>query len=217
MVYLILLMRADPIVAFTNRLFLPAFVLLLPLSLQGLAILISRYFGSVQHFNVLIYGGAFLVAIFFIPMMTLSDYHHFTKNPVAGEQLRKNVIAWLKHHALPHSRVVLADSGLIPYETPYAFIDSYCLNNLDMTKQPAASMYQEFCEKVLDTKPDIIILTALIENGKTIYTPADACLATTLALSFTYCLQTSFMTGNKDSFYRYEIFSKSNKSCSKMH
>ena len=216
-VYLILLMRADPIVAFENRLFLPAFVLLLPLSLQGLAILIPRYLGSMQNFNLFMYGSAFLIVIFFMPKMTLGDYHYFTKNPVAGEQLRKNVIGWLEDHALPHSRVVLADSGLIPYKTPYAFIDSYCLNNVDMTKQPAASMYQDFCEKIVDIKPEIIILTALIENGKTIYTPADACLAATLAQSLVYCLQTSFTFGNKDSFYRYEIFSKSNKSCSKMH
>lgn len=215
-VYLILLWSADPIVAFGNRLFLPAFVLLLPLSLQGLAILIKRYIGDVNLYLIM-YSAAFFIAFFFIPMMTLNNYRLFTKNPIAGEQLRKKVAAWLEQHTLPRSRIVLADSGLIPYQSPHAFLDSYCLNNKEMTRQPAASMYQHFCETVLDTKPDIIVLTALIEKGKTRYTPADACLATKLNQPNIYGLQASFMSGNEDSFYRYEIFSKSNKSCSKMH
>ena len=42
-IYLILLIGADPIVAFDNRLFLPAFVLLLPLAVKGMATFLSAY------------------------------------------------------------------------------------------------------------------------------------------------------------------------------
>ncbi len=214
--YLVLLMGADPIVAFDNRLFLPAFVLLLPLVLQGLHILCTRYVQHVWCYNLLIYFVGFVVAFFFIPMMTLADYRHFTENPLAGERLRQQVISWLKSNTPMGSRVVLSDSGLIPYNSRYQFIDSYCLNNAAMTVRPLSTMYQRLCEEVLETKPAVIILTGLIEDGTVTYTPADACLAIQLLHSKDYCMQASLGTGDVHSFYRYEIFSKSNKSCSKM-
>jgi hypothetical protein len=207
-VYLILLMSADPIVAFDNRLFLPAFALLLPLTVVGMDRVFEMYSDKVGHFHSTIYLGAFLFTFFFIPMLSLAGYRHFVENPLAGERLRKHVIAWLEHHILPGSRVLLADSGLIPYKSSYQFIDSYCLNNAEMTKMSARSMYQQFSENVLATKPDVIILTALLEEGRVNYTPADACLALKLLHHKDYSRQTSFKTGSQYSFYRYEIFSR---------
>lgn len=216
-VYLILLVSADPVVAFANRLFLPAFVLLLPLSLQGQSILLIKYFGNTRHFNLLMYLTAFIIMLFFVPMTSLIDYRHFTLNPIAGEQLRNKVVSWLQHYASTNSRVVLADSGLIPYKSSQVFIDSYCLNNKEMAKQSAATMYEYFCERIMREKPEVIILTALIEKGKTLYTPSDACLAAKLHSGDNYCLQQNFTAKNTDSVYRYEIFSKRNKSCSTIH
>ena len=205
-VYLILLTSADPVVAFYNRLFLPAFVLLLPLTLQGIQYVLSRFLGRDEWFDGAIYVCAFFLAFFYIPLMTLGGYRHFTENPVAGEQIRHHVAVWLGRHISPKSHVVLADSGLIPYQSPHPFIDSYCLNNAEMTKFTTASMYQRVCESVLETKPEVIILSALVEDGKAIYTPADACFAVKLTHNIGYCLQTSFETEDRHSFYRYEIF-----------
>lgn len=199
-VYLILLISAEPLVAFDNRLFLPAFVLLLPLSLQGIRKLLKSY--SLEA----IYLASFLLAFFFIPMMSLSNYHHFTENPIAGEHLRHRVAAWLQQHVSPGSRVVLADSGLIPYKGPYHFIDSYCLNNAEMTKKLNISMYQWVCKNALETKPDVIILTSLTEDGRRNYTPADACLAVKLINNLDYGMQASLKTGTEKSYYHYEIF-----------
>lgn len=207
-IYLILLIGADPIVAFDNRLFLPAFALLLPLTFKGMATLLTPYFQKQKDvFNLAMYFGAFLMAFFFIPMLSLAGYRHFTENPLAGERLRQNVITWIENNAHSNSRVVLADSGLIPYKSAYQFIDSYCLNNAEMTKLSPALMYQHLCENVLKTKPEVIILTSLLEDGEVIYTPADACLSAKLARSKDYCLQRSFGTGDRHFLYRYEIFS----------
>ena len=205
--YLLLLSSADPIVAFDNRLFLPAFALFLPLTLKGLAILLKPLSQTVSvRFDTPMYFVAFLLAFFFIPMLSLQGYRHFTENAVVGEQLRRKVVTWLNQNTTAASRVVLADAGFIPYHNDRQFVDSYCLNNAEMAKLPSAFMYQDLCKKILKRKPEVIILTALLENGKVIYTPTDACLSESLSNSKYYCLQTSLGTGDKKSFYRYEIF-----------
>lgn len=211
-VYLLCLVTADPVVAFDNRLFLPAFVLLLPLVWQGLSILL-RYYAKTQEtvFGVGMGASAFLLSFFFVPMMSLTGYRYFTKATIAGEQLRQEVATWIQQNARPNTHIVLGDSGLIPYQTEQDFIDSYCLNNARMAAMPSASMYQTMCETVLKTKPDMIILTAALINGQPIYAPADVCLATKLADNRDYAWQVSLETADHDWGYRYEIFSKSNK------
>lgn len=208
-VYLILLLGADPVVAFANRLFLPAFVLLLPLTLQGIKILISWYLNRHDSvFDAMLYLSAFLIAFFFIPGMSLAEYRQFSQNPRAGERLRQQVVQWLQQHTNKDSHVVLADSGLIPYQSRHQFIDSYCLNNAAMTKDPSADMYHRLCHHVLFTQPEVIILTSLREKGQVIYTPTDACLASVLQSGNTYRLQVSFSAGDERSLYQYEIFTR---------
>lgn len=203
--YLILLMGADPIVAFDNRLFLPVFALLLPLAMVGVSVLVKHYL-QCQN-NTMLFFFSCLMALLFIPMMSLKSYRHFTENPLAGERLRETVIEWLAHNTSLHNRIVLGDSGLIPYKIPRQFIDSYCLNNRQMTTFPPSSMYQRMCDEVFLINPEAIILIALVKDGKAIYTPTDACLADKLRKSNRYCLQLSVGTGGIHSFYRYEIFS----------
>jgi len=207
-VYTVLLIGADTVVAFANRLFLPAFALLLPLSLLGLRGLIACYLRKKQDEvdALILYFAAFLLAFFFIPAMTLAEYREFSRYPQAGEQLRHDVAVWLEANTPVTSHVVLADSGLVPYYSQRKFIDSYCLNNAEMTQDPSPLMYERFCKKILQTKPEIIILTLLIEQGEMIYTPADACLAPLLKSGKDYQPLVSLSTKNKDSEYRYEIF-----------
>lgn len=201
--YSVLLIGASPLVAFDNRLFLPAYVLLLPLALLGIYTLLTR-FPKTQDMALYLVSG--LVIVFFIPMMSLSGYRYFTQNPVAGEHLRENVLAWLEGNTRASSRVVLADSGMIPWRINRHFTDSYCLNNSAMTLDKPKDMYRHFCQQVFRTHPDVIVLTALIEHGKVIYTPADACMADRLKADKTWQLQASMNTGNRNGYYRYEIW-----------
>lgn len=205
--YSILLMGASPLVAFDNRLFLAAFVLMLPLTLQGMHIVLLKLLKRQDEvLAVALYLAAALLLFFCIPMMSLSGYRHFTQNPLAGERLRDNVLNWLEKNTQSSSRVVLADSGFIPWRSKLRFIDSYCLNNADMTRDPLDQMYPRFCKQVLSAKPEVIILTALIEGEKVTYTPADACLAPKLKSGNQYQLQASLSTRDMHSVYRYEIY-----------
>lgn len=207
--YGILLMGASPVVAFYNRLFLPVFALLLPLTLQGLSILLYRMLKRTDEvFDAALYLAACFLIVFAIPMMTLDGYRDFTQSPIAGEHLRENVLSWLENNTNPSSRIVLADSGMIPYRSRLNFIDSYCLNNAGMTQNTPVGMYERFCHSVLIEKPEVIILTSLVMNGQTTYTPADNCLSKQLMSHKDYELEALLSARNRTALYRYEIYSK---------
>lgn len=210
-IYLLLLIGSDPVVAFDNRLFLPALVLLLPLSLQGLELGIRAFWKQRDSiFNLFFYTAAFFVAFFFIPKMSLADYHYFTQSPQEGGQLRSQVVAWLRAHTQPDDTVVLADSGFIPFYSELNFMDSYCLNNIKMTEYPKEKMYKQFCKDALQQHPNIIILTSLVEQGRVQYTPSDRCFKALLPSNPNYQLSRVFSTGPSNSIYRYELFSRKN-------
>ncbi|MCW8384976.1 protein LphB [Fluoribacter dumoffii] len=204
--YLILLVNSDPVVAFENRLFLPAFALLLPLAVQGIRLFLYGVWPRKNlHFSLFFYLSSLLVLLLIIPKMSLADYRYFSQNPVRGELLRNKVVAWLNRNTSPDDWVVLADSGLIPYSSNLNFIDSYCLNNLAMAHYSTKDMYAEFCEAIWQKKPAVIILTSLIKQGKIIYTPSDACLKEKLH-QYNYQLRATYVSNNPDSIYRYEIY-----------
>ncbi|WP_454780686.1 protein LphB [Legionella sp. WA2022007384] len=210
LVYLIILADADPVVAFDNRLFLPAFALLFPLVVQGIRRIVLVIRQKEDYiFASLFYLSFFVVLFLFVPAMSLADYRYFTQNPVKGEQLRTKVVDWLNSHAAPSDWVVLADNGLIPYASPLNYIDSYCLNNLTMAHYSKKQMYEQFCSEVLHKKPAFIILTSLIEQGRVIYTPSDVCLKTALSNNHDYKLSKTYVSNNRDSIYRYEIYENS--------
>ncbi|PWY57505.1 protein LphB [Legionella qingyii] len=210
LVYLIMLADSDPVVAFDNRLFLPAFALLLPLLVQGIRRIVFACRQKEDFtFALLFYLSFFVFLFLFIPAMSLADYQYFSQNPVKGEQLRGKVVDWLHSHGSPKDWVVLADSGLIPYASPLNFIDSYCLNNLSMAHYPTKQMYEQFCKEVLHKKPAFIILTSLIDQGRVIYTPSDVCLKAVLRNRHDYKLSNTYVSNNPDSMYRYEIYENS--------
>lgn len=207
LLYLLLLVGSDPVVAFDNRLFLPAFVLLLPLAVQGISDVILLYLKTRdQVFVQSLYIISFCMAVFFIPSMTLSEYSYFRNNPLEGEKLRSNVVQWLSAHSSIGDTVVLADAGYIPYYSNLDFVDSYCLNNAAMTQYPRAQMYEQFCHQILLEKPKTIILTSLVADGKIIYTPSDNCLKLLLNQRGDYKLTKTFNADAQDSMYRYELF-----------
>ncbi|KTC85594.1 MULTISPECIES: hypothetical protein [Legionella] len=208
LLYLILLIDADPVSAFENRLFLPVFILLLPLAFLGLSQIWTYIFpqkDSVYEISLLI--SVVLIAFFFIPTYNLANYRSFTINPQAGIRLRQQVVEWLNENIPPHSQVVLADSGLIPYSSSLAFIDSYCLNNKTMTRLPLKDMYERLCNEILMTKPKVLILTSYIgKDGEVIYTPTDLCLHRQLKHDKSYQFRTAFELDTKLHLYRYEIY-----------
>ncbi len=207
--YLTMLIGADPIVAFDNRLFLPAFVLLLPLAWQGISELILLYSKQRnQLFTQTLFIVSFCMVFFFIPTMTLADYRYFKNNPLEGEKLRNNVVHWLDTYAKHGDTVVIADAGYIPYKSNLNFIDSYCLNNLVMTKYPKTHMYEQFCHDILKEQPDVIILTSLLKQGQVIYTPSDMCLKALLRDQNKYKLSRKFSINSPDSSYCYELFTR---------
>ncbi|WED43914.1 protein LphB [Legionella cardiaca] len=210
--YLLLLIGADPIVAFSNRLFLPVFILLLPLTLQGIIHIVDYCLPREKTALSTVYlvVSVLLFAFFFIPKMTLANYRYFSANPQAGLALRQQVVDWLETHIKPGSRVVLADSGMIPYLSSLNFVDSYCLSNKKMSSVPNQNMYSWLCHDVLKTKPEVIILTSLVENGRVRYTPTDFCLAQVLKNNQLYDFKTIYKTGDQKSSYRYEIYTLSN-------
>ncbi len=205
--YLLMLADADSVVGFYNRFFLPAFALLLPLALLGINNVLLWYLKDRDSiYFMTFYSTALFVTILFIPGMTLSQYQYFTENPQKGEQLRKRVIDWLKVHATSNSTVVLGDSGMIPFYTNFKFIDSYCLNNSIMAHYPVHERYERFCKQIVLERPQIFILTSLIDNGKIIYTPSDLCLKKILNKQSGYKLTETMYSQKSNSSYRYELF-----------
>lgn len=205
--YLLMLADSDPVVAFENRLFLPAFVLLLPLVLQGIYLVVCRYWKQKDNLLYFFCYLIFTLVIFcFIPSMSLASYRYYSQYPVRGEQLRANVLEWLKVHIGEGNTVVLGDSGMIPYYSNLNFIDSYCLNNLTMAHYSSAHRYEQFCKEVMHSNPDVIILTSLVEQGKVTYAPSDQCLKTMLDKQNAYQMAASFTAYNRESNYRYELF-----------
>lgn len=206
--YLFMLFHSDPVVAFDNRLFLVSFALLLPLSFQGYS-LILLYFFKVRdvYFYLSLYLGWLLLCLFFLPWMTLSDYRVYTQNPIQGETLRLSVANWLTKNLKKNEVIVLGDCGMIPYLTDFSYIDSYCLNNLTMSRYPKEHRYEQFCRQIMSEKPNHIILTSLREKDKVIYAPSDDCIKKILTKRSDYKLIKSFTIGESVNSYRYELFS----------
>jgi hypothetical protein len=202
--YLIFCSAADPIVAFDNRLFLPAFALLLSLAVVGVCEWIKNPI-FIYLIWLCLWAGA-------VPKMTLAGYRYFTQNPVAGEYLRHRVSNWLSKHTQPGQRVVLGDCGLVPYLHPELnFIDSYCLNHPQMGHFPARHRYKQFCENILQTKPDYLVLTALIYKDHVEFGPADECLKMKLLSAKQYKIVKVFRSYNSDqTVYQYMLFGRMN-------
>lgn len=206
--YLLMLLGADSLVSFQNRLFLPAFALILPLAFHGSRILLNRLVSGSANESSYLLVIALGIALICIPKMTLEDYRYFTIAPTKGEELRKSVAKWLNDHSKTKGKVVLSDAGLIPYASSLSFIDSYCLNNVEMTKDPASTRYEQFCKRIMPQEPNYFVLTSLIQKGEILYSPSDYCLKEALKNNSKYKLNKVFTSKTPESEYRYELFVK---------
>ena len=208
-VYLIFLAQADPVSAMSQRLFLPAFALLLPLSLLGIQHIINYFMHKQESLSALVVGvSALWIGMFFLTISSLEQLVFFTHNPLSGEKLRLELTEWLKPQVSSEKSIVMGDSGLLPYFIPARFEDSYCLNNKKMAKASYATMFDAVCKRILQQKPEVIIVASLVEEGKTIYMPADKCLHDKLKRNTHYRKAKLFQTGVTQSNYRYQIYIK---------
>lgn len=211
LLYLLLLWKAELVSAFFNRLFLAAFALILPLSLQGLMSFLDRLIPErkeVYVFALYIISGN--IAFFFIPVMSLKAYRTYTLNPQQGIVLREQVADWLERSVPASSWVSLGDVGLISYRSNLNFLDSYCLNNKAMSAQQ--DMYHWQCGEVIKIKPEVIILQSAYDKSGPpyyAYAPTDACIRKELKTHPEYHYKTSFeFCESHVGCTRYQIYSK---------
>ncbi len=209
LIYLIFLVQADPVSAMAHRLFLPAFVFLLPLTLLGIQNLMGYLVDDKGSSCVLlVVASSIWFGIVFLPVSGLEKLQYFTNNSIAGEKLRWKLTDWLKHHVSLDDRIVLGDSGLPPYYIPSRFEDSYCLNNKRMGNESYAMMFEAQCQRILQQKPEVIIVASLVEKGKVIYFFTDQCLNKKLESSPDYRKSKLLQTSRTKSRYRYQIYLK---------
>lgn len=206
--YLCLLAFADTVSIFDNRLFLPAYVLLLPLGLIGIQRMGQWVLKNHTHAWITSMT-ALLIGAYYIPMLSLNGYREFVKNTLNGEEMRYQLVSWLQQNIPTNQSVVLGDAGLVPYHASHPFIDSYCLNNKEMTKIiriKKKNRYESFCEAVLRRREPVIILMSLHTKNKTVYAPTDACLSQKLKHNPHYVYQKRFEVAHVDTIYRYDIY-----------
>ena len=203
LLYLILLSKADPVVAFLNRSLLAVFPFILPVSLVGI-IWIADYC-AVDKRKICIVLISVLVFLW-IPRYSFSNLSSFTLNPIAGEQLRNQVIDWLENNLHPTNTVVLGDSGMIPFKSSLNFLDSTCLNNKDIPTY-FANDYKKFSQHTLSLKPHLIIITSLLTKNNLQYLPGDMFLFDEIKKKSGYRLVPPFFRTKKiTSSYCYDLY-----------
>lgn len=205
--YLLLLVNSEPIGTFYNRLFLSAFILLLPLSQQGLSTLLNFYLPERDvGYSLSLFLLSCIVAMAFIPSKNLASLRYFSQNPVKGEALRRELAHWLNDNVAPKNKVVLGDAGFVPYSSSLQFIDSFCLNNVEMAHDSKKLRYENFCQQTLVQKTKIIILTSQITKGVLWYQPSDLCFKKAFKKNKDYKKRIEFSIGDARDSYRYEVY-----------
>jgi hypothetical protein len=139
-------------------------------------------------------------------MQSLMAYRYSTIDLVNGVKLRAAIATWLNQNSKT-GRVVLGDCGLIPYFAPTVrFIDAYCLNNAEMTQGSRTPRFEDWCENILKTKPEVVILYHTVQNEpQSLYYFVDVCLAKQLSQYKNYRM-TRFMQKGLQSTLEYDVY-----------
>lgn len=211
--YLIGLYNADWVVGYLDRHFLTAYALVLPIFVSGMVYLLSHpkvsITPAIKHLQIIVFS---LLAgyLFTSHQYTLFHYAYLANSAKDGNQLRMDVANWLNKQVKPNETVTLGDCGLIPYYYGGNVIDTYCLNNLDITQAPINYSYRRFTQWLLDSKkPDYIILLALITRQKAFYPPSDFILQKSPVFARDYHEIKRFVMGQADKAgYKYVIYQK---------
>jgi hypothetical protein len=175
--YLLALYNADSVVGFHDRHFLLAYALLLPLFILGMRTLFeypALRFGKKTQTALIVFFSLLMGFLFTTEHYSLRTYRQEVFGNQQYDALRKKVAVWLKANQKPNSFVSISDCGVIPYYYPGNVIDSYCLNNLAITKKPLNYDYDKFSSWLLNIKkPAAIILVNYFYGTKTHFPPPD--------------------------------------------
>ncbi|KTD61395.1 hypothetical protein [Legionella spiritensis] len=136
LVYCLILARANPIITYYYRLFLPAFSLLTVLPVLGIQEFFSYF--ALRRKTIVLFT---VISVFLVNETLLPTYQtrELKLASIAYQErftMRLQVASYLNHHAGIHDRVLISDAGTIPFfaRRDIQFIDDFCLNNKAMLR-----------------------------------------------------------------------------------
>lgn len=162
-VYLLLLWRADPIIAHFIRFFIPAFALLTLLPVLGVKEFIQRLMSNekTKETNVIVATLILFLTCMFFPLDNTSPLRFKTTHYQKRTHNRILIAAFLNKNARPGDSVLLGDCGIIPFLTNHniKFIDSLCLNNPKMLQLPYKHNNFLYADYLIQyEKPDWVVV-----------------------------------------------------------
>lgn len=159
-IYGLMLWKADPVIAHFLRLFLGPFALFTLLPVLGVSQFLL-YFKQVKGSqNVLTALIIIAMTLLFTQGNTPQYVTHLVTHYQERTQNRLAIAHLLNRQASKGDSVLLGDCGVIPFYTrrDIHFIDSQCLNNLDLTHSPYRKNLALYADHLKnDVKPDWII------------------------------------------------------------
>lgn len=158
LIYLVLLYKANPNIAYYNRHFLAAFSLFSLLPVLGIQQVLD-FFKYTSGLKALL---STVIIILFSHFFIPGNHINLIRTEVIHYQqrsaMREEIAAYLSAHVPPNGQVLLADCGIIPFYSRHdiQFIDSLCLNNKEMTSM-SGDQYNQYLQQRL--KPEWIVDT----------------------------------------------------------
>lgn len=160
LLYIILLWTANPVIAYSLRLFLSAFALFTLLPVLG----VYQFFCDVGWNKVdAKISTAFLIIFFtwwFISEKDFTAYHTSVIEYQQRTDNRVRIAELLNQKAKPGASVILDDCGIIPFRAraDIHFIDIQCLNNPELTQAPYKNNLKRYADHLVqEIKPDWVI------------------------------------------------------------
>lgn len=208
--YLIALIHGEVVVGYFHRLFLPVFVLLLPIFVKGIECLYALLCLNISSCRERYYtiGTVLLLGFFLIPSyVPPTNYQRFVSHQALNMSQRHQIALWLRDHVKEAEVVTVSDCGLIPFLYDGTVIDTYCLNNPDITQKPIDFSYARFINDVLNRqKPDYVILSAVTQQDKAYGSPFDEMIIKSSLFHQVYVKVKRFMVGDMLNGYFYDIY-----------
>ncbi len=161
-IYAVLLLQADPILAHRLRLFLTPFALFSLLPVLGIVEFLKYIKFSQWDLKLVTSCLIIIVTFLFIPGNNLNLLHTYASDYQGRNENRLAIANLLNSEAARGATVLLGDCGIIPFysRSDIRFIDSQCLNNAPMTQKPYYGDVKSYAYAMqTQIKPDWVIVT----------------------------------------------------------
>lgn len=173
LIYSILLFRANPNIAYYNRLFLGALSVFSLLPILGVQEFFDYFHCKARTDAVASTIVILLFTHLFVPGNQIETITLATSHYQQRSEMRLQVALLLNREASKNAQVLIADSGLIPFYGRHdiQFIDSLCLNNSEMTDGKIYQSRMSYAKRIQDIiKPEWVIDTYYpkLEHGNDI-------------------------------------------------